>query len=342
MRLDIRYRVHFRYDRPVQESHNEVRMRPREDRYQKVFYYRLRSQPPVRLLQAMDYWGTAVDHLGVRMSHTELELMAESTVETSPRPTPTKQIAIEALADPGFRSRYHEFLVPSRHVRWEHEDAVAQQALKAAEDAESVSEMIASVVRSARGALTYSPGSTGIGVSLSELLESGAGVCQDFTHLAVGMLRSVDVPACYVSGYLFAADETTPLGELLPGVADDDSTAGEYHAVEPDEVSVQTHAWIMAALPGHGWWALDPTNGSVAGERHVVVGYGRDYSDVPPVRGVFMGPSWSDVDSGVVIGRQNPDDSEWEHAIQHDPPHIVVQSRASSARRRNHRNSQLH
>ena len=127
---------------------------------------------------------------------------------------------------------------------------------------------------------------TDIGVTLPELVVGGAGVCQDFAHLALGMLRSVGVPARYVSGYLFAADET------------------EFDSPQADLVSVQTHAWIEVAVPGWGWWALDPTNGGEAGERHVVIGCGRDYGDVPPVRGVFSGPGVAAVDAEVVISKQ--------------------------------------
>ena len=146
-------------------------------------------------------------------------------------------------------------------------------------------EMVAAVVADVRETLVYQQGVTDIGITLAELLSGGAGVCQDFAHLATGMLRSVGVPTRYVSGYLFAADETS----LDAGTA--------------DMVGVQTHAWIEAAVPGWGWWALDPTNGGEVGERHVVIGCGRDYGDVPPVRGAFIGSGTAEVDAEVVIGR---------------------------------------
>lgn len=343
MRLDIRYKMHFRYGQAVQESHNEIRMKPCENRFQKVIYYRLRSNPPVRLLQAVDYWGTAVDHLGIRSSHTELELLAESAVETSPRPAPKNTIRVEDLSDPDFYSDYYEFLIPSIHVQWSPDDVFVKRASEVAQDSNSLLEMVVAVINEARNALVYVPGSTEIGISLTELFAGGSGVCQDFAHLAIGMLRSVGVPACYVSGYLFAADETQPIGSLLTDISAISSTddsgsiaeAGELGYTtfggfggELDEVHVQTHAWIMAALPGYGWWALDPTNGSLVGERHVIVGYGRDYGDVPPVRGVYKGPTWSDsdVDSVVIIGRQDTSTEGWDHSVQNEPPHIVVQS----------------
>ena len=283
--------MHFRYSEDVSESQNEVRVRPRDDEHQRLLSYRLTSRPHLHALQAVDYWGTVVEHLGIRTPHREMELVAEATVDTAPRPAPDEALAVAALTDPDFRYANLEFLEPSQHVGWESGGIVERRAAAAASaaGASSVRQIVAAVVADVRTALAYEPGATDIGVSLSELLAGGAGVCQDFAHLAIGMLRSVGIPARYVSGYLFAADETAP-------------------GAEPsDLVSVQTHAWIEAAVPGAGWWALDPTNGGEVGERHVVIGRGRDYGDVPPVRGAFTGSGTAEVDAEVVIGKQSED-----------------------------------
>ena len=292
MRLDIRYRMHFRYSRPVRESQNEVRVRPRDDETQRVLSSRLTTEPATPVFSAFDYWGTAVDHVGVRTPHASLELVAETSVETLARPVPVPDAPIEGLSASGFRAAHFEFLESSEHVRWQIGDGVAERAAAAVRGAGSVPELLAAVVAEVRGALRYESDTTDIGVSLGELLAGGVGVCQDFAHLAIGMLRSVGVPARYVSGYLFAADETAAGAETA------------------DVVSVQTHAWIEAAVPGVGWWALDPTNGGEVGERHVVIGCGRDYSDVPPVRGAFMGGASAEVEAEVVIGRRQSDEPQ--------------------------------
>lgn len=286
MRLGIAYRMHFRYSEAVTESQNEVRVRPLHDEHQQVLSYRLTSRPELRVLSLSDYWGTTVEHLGIRTPHTGLELLAEATVETEPRPAPGEAVAAAMLDDTDFQIAHLEFLAPSQHVQWAGGDAVEQRAASAVAGASAVQDMVEAVVADVREALAYRQGVTDIGVTLTEVLEGGAGVCQDFAHLATGMLRSVGIPARYVSGYLFAADET----------AQDAETS--------DVLSVQTHAWIEAALPGWGWWALDPTNGGAVGERHVVIGRGRDYGDVPPVRGAFTGSGTAEVDAEVVIGRQ--------------------------------------
>ena len=286
MRLGIAYRMHFRYSEPVTESQNEVRVRPLDDDHQQVLSYRLTSRPELRVLPLSDYWGTTVEHLGIRTPHAELELVAEATVETEPRPAPGEAVVAAMLSDADFRIAHLEFLAPSLHVQWASGGAAEQRAASAVAGESAVQDMVQAVLADVRGALAYRQGVTDIGVTLTEVLEGGAGVCQDFAHLAIGMLRSVGVPARYVSGYLFAADETA---------ADAEGS---------DAVSVQTHAWIEAALPGWGWWALDPTNGAEVGERHVVIGRGRDYGDVPPVRGAFTGSGTAEVDAEVVIGRQ--------------------------------------
>jgi len=310
MRLGIAYRLHFRYSEAVTESQNEVRVRPRDDEHQRVLSYRLTSRPQLNVLPVPDYWGTAVEYLGIRTPHTELELVAEAAVETRPRRAPAETAAVSDLAGTDFRTAHLEFLTPSQHVQWTSGDAVERRAAIAVEGAISVQDMVAAVVADVRAALTYRQGVTDIGVTLAELLVGGAGVCQDFAHLATGMLRSVGVPTRYVSGYLFAADETAP-------------DAGSADAGAADVVSVQTHAWIEAAVPGCGWWALDPTNGGEVGERHVVIGCGRDYGDVPPVRGAFTGSGTAQVDAEVVIGRQT-DGQGSDPAGPPAPPAVAV------------------
>jgi transglutaminase-like putative cysteine protease len=124
-------------------------------------------------------------------------------------------------------------------------------------------------------------------VDVNEVLAKGQGVCQDYAHLAIALCRSVGIPARYVSGYFFAASEATGA------------------EVEGDEVTVQTHAWFEAAIPGWGWMALDPTNALQVGQRHITIGHGRDYDDVPPVRGIYTGGGRPNTDASVEIRRQS-------------------------------------
>ena len=135
----------------------------------------------------------------------------------------------------------------------------------------------------------YRPGVTYVGSTVEDLLGMGAGVCQDFAHLALVLLRRRGIAARYVSGYLWAGQ--------------DDSS---------DSLEVDTHAWVEALLPGtdgHGepvWVGADPTNRSLTGETHVKIGHGRFYSDVPPVKGLYMGGASADLTASVTMSRLDP------------------------------------
>ena len=199
MRLDIAYRLHFTYSAPVAESQNEVRVRPLDDVRQQVLSYRLTTTPATRVLQTRDYFGTTVDHLGIRSPHDDLLVVAEASVETATTAAAHVPVTGERLREQTFINQHFEYLTPSQHVQWgDLVDEVASWAVRDAAD--DVYEQVLAVVRAVPTVLSYRRGSTAIGVTLEELIDGGAGVCQDFAHLAVGMLRCIGVPARYVLG----------------------------------------------------------------------------------------------------------------------------------------------
>ncbi len=284
MRLDIRYRMRFEYDAPVREAHNELRVRPRDLPDQRLLAHRLTSDPIGRVMSFSDYWGTTVDHVGLMAEHMAFEIVAEAAVETRPRPDPAHNSPDDYLDDQ-VRTDEIECMRRSPHVEWT--DQLTDVARDATAGNSSVAERVQATVQATRQLITYERDSTHIGISLADLVDGGKGVCQDYAHLNIGLLRSIGIPARYVSGYLFAVDETAV-----------DDTA--------NVVSVQTHAWAEAALPNGRWLPIDPTNDQTVGERHVVIGYGRDYDDVAPVRGVYAGAGRSSVDASVEMRRMEP------------------------------------
>ncbi len=286
MRLDIRYRLSFVYDAPVWDSQNEIRVRPSDRPGQRVISHRLTTAPAARLLTFTDYWGTVVDHVGVREPHSTFEVVAEASVETAAVAQTGRAVPIEAVADSSFVLDHVEYLTESIHTAGTR--AVADRAASASAHSTTVCDRVDVIVDTVHEMLVYEGSATDIGVSIADLVAGGKGVCQDYAHLTIAMLRGVGIPARYVSGYLFASDERT--------VDDGD----------PDQVSVQTHAWVEAAVPGHGWYPVDPTNRQVVTDRHVVIGHGRDYDDVAPVRGVFAGTATPSVEAEVVIARMGP------------------------------------
>ncbi len=278
MRLEIRYVTDFGYRAPVRESHNELRACPAAGPHQLVVSYRLAIDPPCRVHTFYDYWGTQVDAFGIRDDHTHLRIVADSVVVSEQPPAPADDPPLSAL-DAGFRLAHGQYLAPTGHAAWT--GPVAEAARDLSTSASGVTEAALAVMAGVNDHLDYAPGATYVGVKLAEVFAAGKGVCQDYAHLALAMYRSLGLPARYVSGYFYAADQ---------------SQGGE---PEEAEIEVQTHAWVEVAVPGFGWWALDPTNRLVAGPRHVKIGHGRDYDDVLPLRGVFHGPA--DHDLGVTV-----------------------------------------
>jgi transglutaminase-like putative cysteine protease len=285
-RYDVRYRTSINYDDAVSASQNELRACPASDEHQQLVAYRVTTHPGARVRAFQDYFGTRVDTFGVREPHVALEITADASVETFPRPLVTVSPRVRELADGSFRDFHAEYLGPTSHTAWERDIATAAQRISAVTGDDVVGTVLA-LHRFVHTSLRYTPGATTIGVDVNDVLATAQGVCQDYAHLAVALCRSIDIPARYVSGYFFAASERTGA------------------EVEGDEVTVQTHAWFEAAIPGWGWLALDPTNALQVGQRHIAIGHGRDYDDVPPLRGIFSGGGRPTTEAAVDIRRQS-------------------------------------
>lgn len=284
MRFDIRYTSRFEYATPISESQNALRACPTSDARQTVSHYRVVTRPSARVHSYTDYWGTRVDTFGIRAPHEALEVVAECTVDTIPSRAVTVGPRPWDVYEAVFRDEHLEFLAPSSHVRWNGE--VARVAAEKAEQAgDDLVGAVLSLHRLVGTSFEYAPGATYVGVEVDELFATRQGVCQDFAHVLIAMCRSIGVPARYVSGYYFA-------------VEDDSSDEPDV-----DEVDVQTHAWVEVAIPEHGWLALDPTNRQQVGERHVKIGHGRDYDDVAPLKGTYVGGARHDLHAGVHMRR---------------------------------------
>jgi transglutaminase-like putative cysteine protease len=284
MRLDIRYRTRFAYEELVRESINELRACPASDDRQQLISYRVTTSPSSRVLSTTDYWGTRVDAFGVRVPHLELEIVAEAVVDTGPVPVIEQSPGMDALADPAFRDAHTEYLQPSPHATWG--EGITQAARRWSQAAgDDVVDVALALNTATAKAVSYTAGATYVGVDVEQILHDGVGVCQDFAHLYVALCRAIGIPARYVSGYLFT---------------EDDATGADTSA---DVVTVQTHAWAEVAIPGYGWFPLDPTNHTELSDRHVKIGHGRDYDDVTPLRGVFSGPATHELDVVVEMRR---------------------------------------
>lgn len=275
-RMRVIHDTGYAYKSPVTASFNEARLTPRSDLRQNVILNRVETVPATRSYRYVDYWGTAVTSFDLHAPHTELEVTASSVVETDCPEPPTIEFSWEELAAEAVVDKYDEMLSPTRYVPASKRiQRVGRRIAKYNEPAQAVIE----AARWVQGELEYVPGTTGVHTSGVDALREGKGVCQDFAHLTLMLLRSMGIPSRYVSGYLHPNPEAK-LGETVDG---------------------QSHAWIQA-WTGQ-WWHYDPTNDAEINEQYISVGVGRDYSDVPPLKGIYSGEGSTDLDVVVEITR---------------------------------------
>jgi transglutaminase-like putative cysteine protease len=246
----------------VGSSYNEARVTPLTTDRQLVVEASVAVSPPAPTLRYWDYWGTMVDAFDVHEPHSELAVTGRSVVETSPREPRVTVGWDEALA-PGVTDRLAEWLAPTVYVP--RADEFAAAAADIAGQGTDPASACQDTVDWVRERLQYGKGATTVATTAEEALRAGAGVCQDFTHLMLGVVRAMGIPARYVSGYMFPSPETD-VGEDVAG---------------------ESHAWVEVWTGD--WYPPDPTHGVPVGERHVVVARGRDYGDVPPLKGIYRG-----------------------------------------------------
>jgi transglutaminase-like putative cysteine protease len=281
MRFALRYETEYRYSEPVFDQHNVLRVKPASGPLQRVRGFRINVEPSARTRTHRDYFGTEVIDFNIAAEHDRLAVMAEAEVTTEPPPPPPAG-SWERARGEAYTNAGGEFLLRSA-------DEPANGALgQLIEDArgDGPRATLEAVCKLIPERFQYSPGATFVGSTVDDLLAGGAGVCQDFVHLSLILLRRHGIAARYVSGYLFAAPE-------------DGGT---------DSVEVDTHAWVEALRPDDGdgepsWVGADPTNRRLAGETHVKIGHGRHYGDVPPIKGVYRGAAEAEHDVSVRMTR---------------------------------------
>ncbi len=274
MNFAIRYLTEYRYGSPVTDNLNALRVKPATLATQSVEDFVVRVEPETRLNQHLDYFGTTVIEFGISRPHEHLSIDVRARVRTS-APDDPPQTDWSGVEDRAYDAAAGEFLLP-----WgEEPDDVTLDELVGATRADTPIGTLERLVEAIPDRFEYRAGVTYVGSTVADLLAAGAGVCQDFAHLALLLLRRHGIGARYVSGYLWA-----------PSNGDEPSA------------EVETHAWIEALLPGDGghvWVAADPTNRTLGGETHVKIGHGRHYADVPPIKGVFRGAASSQLSASV-------------------------------------------
>lgn len=254
MRLEIHYQTEYRYEPAIVGGVTALRMRPRSRAGMIVHEAHIVARPGMISRSYVDGWGTLVDLVEFDRPHTVSNFEMRAVVDTVPREANTE-------------------LQP-----WEHSVYLADSQRASRKDVERIGWALAdegaswvaveSLLRWLPQRFRYEVGTTDADTTIPHFIDVGAGVCQDFAHVMIAMLRTWGWPARYVSGYFFSAPPTNS-----------------------QIVAEAMHAWVETYRPGFGWIGLDATAGEYADARYVPVGYGRDYGDVAPIRGVLHGVS---------------------------------------------------
>jgi transglutaminase-like putative cysteine protease len=284
---DITHDTTFDYAQPVSVSHQLLRLAPRESPRQKPLYSRLIVEPaPVMRNTRNDFFGNEITYLTVQVPHSRLTIRSASRVEVQPVDAallnlgPSWEEVAAALDPPKSKAALDasQFAFASPYI--DIDDDVYTFARQAFQPHQpfltAVMDLTAKIYRE----FVYEGGVTDVWTPVSEVLAKRRGVCQDFAHLEIAALRSLGLPARYMSGYLL----THP-------------AEGKERLVGADA----SHAWIAVWCPDFGWVEFDPTNNLMPSDEHIALAWGRDYGDVSPTTGIIVGGGAHTVAVGVSV-----------------------------------------
>jgi len=273
--FNIRHTSTYAYHNPVSVSHHLLKLKPRGTGRQRLLRHSYSIAPePKQITPHTDYFGNQTHFMSVQGTHQSLEVVSDSRVEVfapyTPDPgetPPWELVAGLCLGERAWKAvDATEFVYDSALIQCAPEyGEYARVSFPAGRPIlQGVMDLLGRIYRDFK----FDPTATHVATPLAEVFQKRRGVCQDFAHFMVAGLRSIGLPARYVSGYL----------ETLP-------PPGQAKLVGADA----SHAWVSVFCPGLGWIDVDPTNNMAPGMRHITVGWGRDFSDVSPLRGVILG-----------------------------------------------------
>lgn len=275
MKYRVSHTTKYSYTHPVALSHNQVHLVPRDTPWQRCTISRQQIHPTPNVVRSYhDYFGNAAGYFMIEHAHRELIVASESIVElqTPEWPTPAETPPWETVRD-ALRTPKNDASLDARLFVFESplvklEPAVREFAAESFTPGRPILAAALELTTRIYREFRYDPAATAISTPTLEVLRLKRGVCQDFAHLQIAGLRALGLAARYVSGYLLT-----------------DPPPGKPKLIGADA----SHAWLSIWSPDAGWIDLDPTNGCLPSDRHVTIGWGRDYSDVSPVRGIVLG-----------------------------------------------------
>jgi transglutaminase-like putative cysteine protease len=266
----IRHFTRYRYSHFVWQSMMEVRMHPRSEGNQRCFVFQLSVNPRARIFGYTDSYGNLVHHFDLPSRHGQLTIVSDALVNIEAQPSVPEVMAYEGWSDLGQlveKKDYWDMLMPSHFARPSAElEELAKEIGVSERDGRSPLAFLQDLAAGVHRSISYVKKSTVVSSPIAHALRSRQGVCQDFAHVMIALVRNAKIPCRYVSGYLYYSRENA-----------DPSADGA------------THAWVEALLPGVGWVGFDPTINRPVGEGHIRTAIGRDYANVPPTMGVMKG-----------------------------------------------------
>jgi transglutaminase-like putative cysteine protease len=266
----IRHFTRYRYSHLVWQSMMEVRMHPRSEGNQRCFVFQLSVNPRARIFGYTDSYGNLVHHFDLPSRHGQLTIISDALVDIDAQLPIPEDMSYEAWSDLEQlveKKDYWDMLMPSHFARSSPElEELATEIGATERTGRSPLAFLRDISSGVYRSFKYVKKSTAVNSPIEDALRSRQGVCQDFAHIMIALVRNARIPCRYVSGYL-------------------------YHTSENSHPSADgaTHAWVEALLPGVGWVGFDPTINQLAGEKHIRTAIGRDYADVPPTMGVMKG-----------------------------------------------------
>jgi transglutaminase-like putative cysteine protease len=276
-RIEVHHSTTYRYAGAVESSYNEARLTPVTGPRQTVLSASIDVSPRVTPFRYTDAFGTTVHSFDLHQPHDYLTVVGNSHTETSAPIAMVNQLGWRELHSDRCKDRYFEYLQPTALVDVDESMQTTVEALAATESPLAAASAVFDIVRDR---FTYTPGSTAVYTPATEAFHAAQGVCQDFAHVSLALLRAVGIPARYVSGYVHNRPDAR-LGESVIG---------------------ESHAWVDVWTGD--WWGYDPTGDVAVGERHVVVASGRDYKDVAPLKGVYSGAAVDKLEVSVELIRR--------------------------------------
>jgi transglutaminase-like putative cysteine protease len=266
----IRHFTRYRYSHFVWQSMMEVRMHPRTEGNQRCFVFQLSVNPRARIFGYTDSYGNLVHHFDLPSRHGHLTIISDALVSIDAQSSVPEFMEYQGwkdLEELVEKKDYWDMLMPSHFARSSPElEELAKEIGATERDGRSPLAFLRDIADGVHRSFSYVKKSTAVNSPIEDALRSRQGVCQDFAHIMISIVRNARIPCRYVSGYL-------------------------YHGGENAYASADgaTHAWVEALLPGVGWVGFDPTTNRLAGEGHIRTAIGRDYADVPPTMGVMKG-----------------------------------------------------